>query len=215
MYMAAPYTGRESKMKSVVTILALVVLVVTSIAAHADLPQPQFSLGIRGVAGQEATTSSYMYAIVGAGDNTPFVYPANFDTFTVGYWQNGEGKLSSQTMAHPYASGDYQWEGALEVGANDARSLLTFDWWVDTLAAPNLSWYIQLHRRDTRQIVFRTVLDPGATGNWGVINSPISRPGYDLLVAAWDASPVPEPGSMVALATGLVGLAGVIRHRRK
>lgn len=210
-------------MKKAMMILAVMFLVAlcatTAVWAGGGSSQPMFNMIVRGIPNWEVQTNSFMYAQInppfytnGEG-NIPFQRPLHADNFTVGYWMEGSDKWSTQTFAQPYPSGDFMWEGHIEVGVNDMRSTQTFDWWVNN-SSPDLNWWLQMYRCDTRSIVHRQLIEPGATNNWGTIVAPTSRTGYDILVAAWNPNPVPEPGSAVAVLSGLIGLAGIVRRRR-
>jgi len=210
-------------MKKTFLVLAVVLMTLCAIVAPAFAggpPQePQFNLSIQGLPGWETTTSSHMSAIVKPpfyqnGEGSAYFYqPAHSDQFTVGYWENAGQKYAAQTMSQPYPSGNFQWEGFIEVGENDPRQTLSFEWWVET--GSNLNWWMQIYRCDTRSLVFRQLIETDASNNWGTINTAISQDGYDILVAAWDPNPVPEPSSVLALVTGFAGFGGFILRRRK
>ncbi len=228
--MARLNAEKETPMSLRITAIFVLVVTLFATTAFADVAAnggpsqaPGFGLWIHGIQNWESTTSSFLQAVVnppfyqnGEG-NIPFAYPLHSSDFTVGYWQLDGQKFSTQTLAHVNPVGDFLWEGHIEVGMNDTRPTQTFDWWfTNTSMDANLSWFAVMYNVDTRHRVFMTSAEPGSVNNSGSFTTATSRGGYDFMVAAWTPTAVPEPGNMLAMFTGLVGLTGFgIRRRRK
>jgi hypothetical protein len=85
------------------------------------------------------------------------------------------------------------------------------------------SWYVDLVASATPAIEIVTINIPGAAVDFGqlpsVPPSPLSREGVNLNTpGTWTMSdstpsPVPEPGSIALLGSGVLGLAGMVRRR--
>lgn len=175
---------------------------------------------VRGLPGWEYLTSSTVTAAIlpsfyndGEGD-VDYVAMPHSDQLTVAYWMNNGSKLSTQTLAKLNESGTMQYEGFVEVGANDTRSSLTFDWYACNYES-SYTWYIQMYSRDTHALVFRELISPDTATKWGSVTTKTSRSGYDILAASWIETPVPEPGSFVVMSSGLIGLVGFVLRRKK
>jgi hypothetical protein len=67
---------------------------------------------------------------------------------------------------------------------------------------------------DTRHQVAYLEINPDDL-SYGSFTAPVSRGGYDVIVAATPLASVPEPGSMLAMFSGLVGLVGFGTRRRR
>ena len=148
----------------------------------------------------------------GAG-NIGFTTPSDSASPSI-YWVGDDGQFyATQTHSHPNPVGDLLWQAKVVPGQTDIRTALNFNWGVD--AGP-YAWFVTMYRIDTRQCVFTRTISPGDV-SWGNFSAPMSHSGYDLLAAAWDpTAPVPEPGSLLALGSGLVGMIGfAIRRRRQ
>lgn len=196
-----------------VLVVFLVIMTVSALPALAGGPAfPGFYLWINEIPGQ-SWSGSGIDAWINNEDNIPFVYPANHDQFTVAYWLNGSEKLMSQAQSIPNEAGDIPFEGRIEVGSNDPRTTLTLDWIIYNYWNP-VNWYVSIYRIDTRSRVFSKSLSPESANAWGTIEVPMSRQGYDVYAVAWGGSTVPEPGSVLALGTGLLGLLGLATRKK-
>ena len=203
--------ARNAKVLVCVIIATTLVMLALPALAGSDSNQPMFWMGIEGLDGWQGSTASYLTAYVppfenGIPSNVVLNAP-NSEQFTVAYWVNEGLKLSSQTLTTVYPSSDFQFEGIIEVGVNDIRTSLNINWFVENANTP-WTWMVQLYRRDTHSLVLREFIEPYDPNNWFSYSITTSRPGYDLLVAAWDdnPNPVPEPGSISALGFGLMAL---------
>lgn len=200
-------------------VVAATTLVMLALPALAEeefpaMPAADFSLGIDEIPGLFGTfcgLNGSIYDDYNDGYNVEFSYPIQpviSDDMTVVYWQGNEGqKWACQCFDSPLLSGDYQWEGFVEVGENDPRSSIPMSW-VVTNDQMNLNWMVQLYRRDTRGLVFRNFIEPFTSEQYQY-DIPVSRSGYDLLVAAWSPeAAVPEPGTISVLGFSLMALLG-------
>lgn len=203
-------------------ILAIILIALIVLPANAGGPaQPMFSMWIHGLPGSwEYQTGDSMEAWIDppfyndGESNVPFAYPDHSDQFSVCYWLQGNQKYKIQSHSRPNQVGDMPFEGKIEVGANDPRTSLTIDWWIDNYQSP-LSWYVSIYRIDTRQRVFSTLFDQAGYDH-DVITIPMSRSGYDVFAVAFDpTAPVPEPSSLLALGSGLLAFGGFVLRRRR
>ena len=189
--------------------LFLILLVAVASSAFAGGPlNPAFGLKVYNPDG-----SPWMEAIVYNGTNVPYATPINV---SAGYWYD-EGTVNrwaTEFMPAPWPSGDYQWTGHIEVASSDLREELTFNWFRDDFQ--DLTWCLIVHDVDTRSLVTYQMIRPGDTGS-GSFTTAMSRGGYDVVLAAFNEQPLdtPEPGSLLALGSGLVGLIGFGLRRRR
>ena len=208
---------------TVLTVLVALLLTLASSLAFAGGPgqSPAFYFGVQGLPGWSLYTSSTATASVtppfytnGEG-NVPYKAPLHDDYFTTTYFLTNKGqKLSTQCKSVPNRAGDLRFIGFVNVGANDTRTTQTFNWYADN-SQSNLTWSAIMYSVDTGYRAFMKLIEPGSADNFGSFTTETSRGGYDILVAARNTNTVPEPGSLVALLSGLIGLVGYGTRRRR
>ena len=184
---------------------------------------PGLYLEVKGILGWEGITGSAMTASIsppfysnGEG-NVSFQEPLHSDHITTAHWVDDAGaKLTTQYLSTPNAVGDYLYIGSVDVGPSDTRATQTFSLWVDNMnpATGDLTWFFSMYSRDTRRSVFTKLIESGDTNNWTTFSAKTSQSGYDVLAVAYNAA-VPEPTSLVAMLTGMIGLAGWGTRRRR
>ena len=202
---------RKCNATALLSVIIATTLVMPALPALADDEFPAFysgySLWIDEIPGQPGSGCG-LSGWVSDDYDVPFAYPIEpviSDDMTVAYWEDADGqKWESQSLADPYPSGDYQWEGVVELGNNDPRDSISMEW-VVTNDETNLNWMVPMYRRGGG-LVFQNFIEPFSSERYRY-DVTVSRSGYDLLVAAWSPeAAVPEPGSILALAGGLISL---------
>ena len=137
---------------------------------------------------------------------------------TAGYFYD-EGttdRWSIEFFQNPWPSGEFQWTGHYETGSSDLRTTHNFSWFRNSgpLTDPQYDWWLIVYAVDTRHQVAYLEINPDDL-SYGSFTAPVSRGGYDVIVAATPLASVPEPGSMLAMFSGLVGLVGFGTRRRR
>lgn len=163
-------------------------------------------------------TSSTGPCIVGIGTAAVGTY-ASFASTSVGIWvDNGQGVGNKQIKAA--GEDTYSWALKLENKSTGPTSSIKLGWWVQSATYADLSgWTFKLYKGTGDNLTNEVVLASngkvaGTAGYVQIFDTrTIARNAvedYTLVATA-----VPEPGSMVAMLSGLAGLVGFGIRRRK
>lgn len=197
----------------IIVCAVLIAILAITVPATAGPGVPELLLQVQGVSGERTPC---MTAAIWPGTNVPFeAQPSQ----TAGYWYD-EGTTNHwavQYFTQPWPSGDFQWSGHIETSATDLRATHTFEWFRNSGATtdPRYDWWLIVYSVDTHRQVAYLEVNP-SDSEWGTFSTARSVGGYDVVVAATPlASAVPEPSSLMALGSGLLGLGGFVARRRK
>lgn len=200
--------------------LGLVAMMVMGLAGAASAADDNWAMQIRaGKLSGSTWVNSLAATTFGVRAATEFGFHASFTTVQAGiYGVNPDATKRANKDYRPYAADAQEivWDLKLETGsAWNTDDLVTVAWWCpsSSYAPPAAPWQIQVFRNG--QLVDKFV-DSGAygTSSLKVLGS------YEMAAGSvedWQivATAVPEPGSIVAMLSGLVGLAGYGIRRRK
>lgn len=182
---------------------AWIISVKTATSSAGQLSQEISSiLNVWGVAGVPETRQGFWI------DNTPQVAPPTL--------------FSYKSMAAPAI-----WWGQMFKGAAGGPDTVKVSFYTPSaLKAPTGLWYLYTsatlpvfeigHSQDAALLAQMTLQNPGGTAITGLAYNTAGTITFDLNAGHYFAlTPVPEPGSLLALASGLVGLIGFGIRRRK
>jgi hypothetical protein len=124
----------------------------------------------------------------------------------------GKRNSTSKVLALPTLT----WNMTLETGASFATNPVTLGWYVPNLASSFAGWTVKASNgTDTFNLIENGLYSTtGVAGSFQAISTQTLSASASQ---AWTftATSVPEPGSMVALFSGLIGLVGFGIRRRK
>jgi hypothetical protein len=234
---------RRGKMNGRFATLILLGIIALAMPAYANVWSiPEFTFTVQGfeipgVPGSEAMTGSSARAYVtpsffpnGAGNQEFTHEPWHCIASTFAWCNDPYGDTSkmwstqTQTTYTEREGYDRAFGGIVMVGCFELRPTITLSWTQDSLGS-DLGWSLGIYDLQHRRTILTKQWFSGTISS-GTIDVPTYARGYYICVRAYDPSTlppddpfyraaVPEPGSILALGSGLVGLAGFGLRRRR
>jgi len=213
--------GRRSKKMKKLIGIGIAAMMVMGLAISANATLAAWTLNLR--AGVLVGTTWNNSAALGAIGIATAAATRTYTTVaaTTAGFLNTDGTTGLLCAKDIRAAGQqtYTWKMQLDTGANyPAGVTTTIGYWSSAVATDWTGWTIQAWRVDAPTVKY-DILAGGKAGVYGVaaINNLTTAEGLPTSLAQdWIVqASVPEPGSMVAMFSGLVGLVGFSVRRRK